>query len=192
MIDSLHLTRKLWRPHNQSQASALSEVSVEDHRERLALIKSLPDRTPKLSGAGIPSCFPDPSLLSLPSQPFSGSRHPTTRLSSEPQDTAAKPSPAPLHRRPPAQRPSQLSAQICAHLPLRALDASRFGTPCPQDVSNSRGRAELPVSRAGCGVPCSLWSLGHGQGWVRRYVSAPGSDSASGREAARAASDRIS
>lgn len=106
MIDSLHLTRKLWRPHHQTQASALSEVSVEDHRERLALIKSLPDRTPKLLGAGIPSCFPDPSLLSLPSLPFSSSRHPTTRLSSEAQDTAAKSSPPCLYRRPPPRAPA--------------------------------------------------------------------------------------
>ena len=160
-----------------------SEVSVEDHRERLALIMSLPDRTPELSGAGIPSCFPDPSLLSRPSLPFSGRRHPTTRLSSEPQDTAAKSSPLPTTTAP---GPSQLSTQICAHFPLHALDPSTSGSLFPQDLSNSRGSVELPVSSAGCRVPCSLWSLGHGQGWVR-CVSAPAPESASGREAARAA-----
>lgn len=125
-IDRLHLIRKLWRPQNQAQAPALSEVSVAGWRERRALVKSWPDRIPKLLRAVIPSCFPDPSALSLPCPPQDGDTQPLC-----------------FHPNPRTRRNTQapaLRAQICAPLPLSSLG------PQPQ-------RIPIPASPGTCRIP---------------------------------------
>ena len=179
-IDRLHFTRKLWRPQNQDQAPALSEVSVGRRREgKTGADQVLASQNPQTSEGCYPKLLPRP-FGAVPSLPSSGWRHPTTLLSPEPQDTAQNPGPRverPDLRTPPSQLPGT---------PAPADPDPRL----PWDVSNSWGVLNFLSRVPAAGILSSFWcrSRGQGQGWVRSRVSAPGVEA---RVGLRERADRV-